>query len=225
MARQSVEVHPAPGRRADAIRNEAAIIDAAMRVLADRPAASMGEIAEASGLGRATLYRHFRTRGELLAAIQQHALAAAGQAIAACRLATHPARTALVHAVEALIGVGDRYRVLGREITLSTRMFEQQHGVARPLLATIRRGQRTGDLRRDLPAPWVLASMGNLLVLALREIGAGRLEPAAATRLVTTTLLDGIARDGAGAGAHPPVVPDKVRATIRRPSSRKPRER
>jgi AcrR family transcriptional regulator len=56
-------------RRADARRNEAAIAEAAMRVLAQQPQASMAEIAEASGLGRATLYRHFRNRSELVHAI------------------------------------------------------------------------------------------------------------------------------------------------------------
>jgi hypothetical protein len=71
-------------------------------------------------------------------------------------------------------------------------MLQRQQSVARPLLATIRRGQRTGELRRDLPAAWVLASMGNLLVLALREIGAGRLSPREAARIVAATLLDGI---------------------------------
>jgi AcrR family transcriptional regulator len=194
MASRISEPGPAaPGRRADAVRNEAAIVEAAMRVLADRPGASMTEIAEASGLGRATLYRHFRTRADLVHAIQQQALEAAGRAIAACALDNYPAPAALRRAVEALIGVGDRYRVLARVATLDPRMLEQQQNVARPLLKTIRRGQRTGELRRDLPAPWVLASMGNLLVLARREIGTERLKPDDATRLVTTTLLDGVA--------------------------------
>lgn len=36
---------------------------------------------------------------------------------------------------------------------------EQQQAVARPLLATVHRGQKTGELRRDLSAPWILATM------------------------------------------------------------------
>ena len=185
----------ARGRRADAIRNEAAIVEAAMRVLADRPGASMAEIAEASGLGRATLYRHFRTRADLVHAIQRYALDAAGEAIAACGLDEHAAPVALRCAVEALVGVGDRYRVLGREVSLDPRMLEQQQSVARPLLETVRRGQANGELRPDLPAPWVLASMGNLLVLALREIGAGRLSADAAAEIVSATLLEGVAAE------------------------------
>lgn len=152
----------------------------------------MDEIAEATGLGRATLYRHFRTRGDLVTAIQRSALDAAGEAIAVCGLEKHSAPVALKCAVEALAGVGDRYRVLGRELSLDPRLLEQQESVARPLLETIRRGQKKGELRRDLPAPWVLASMGNLLVLALREIGAGRLSADAAAEIVAATLLEGI---------------------------------
>jgi TetR/AcrR family transcriptional regulator, mexCD-oprJ operon repressor len=185
----------ARGRRADAIRNESAIVDAALRVLADRPGAGMAEIAEASGLSRATIYRHFRTRAELVQAIQQQALEAAGEAIAACGLGNHPAQVALGCAVEALVGVGDRYRLLGQEATLDPRMLEAQRSVAQPLLDTVRRGQRSGELRGDLPATWVLASMGNLLVLALREMSAGRLGRDDAARIVSATLLDGIAAE------------------------------
>lgn len=181
------------GRRADALRNEAAIVGAALRVLADRPGASMDEIAEASGLGRATLYRHFRSRADLVAAIQRTALDAASETIASCDLGGQPAPAALRCAVEALVGVGDRYRVLGREISLDPRALERQESVARPLLETIRRGQASGELRDDLPAAWVLASMGSLLVLALREIGAGRLDAEAAAGIVAATLLDGVA--------------------------------
>ena len=180
-------------RRADAVRNEAAIAEAAMRVLADRPDASMADIAEASGLGRATLYRHFRSRGDLVRAIQRQALEAASDAIATCGLDAHPASQALECAVEALVGVGDRYRMLGREASLDPRMLERQQSVALPLLETVRRGQRRGELRSDVPAAWVLAAMGSLLVLALREIGAERLTPEPAAAAVTATLLEGVA--------------------------------
>lgn len=181
------------GRRADAVRNEAVIAEAALRVLAEQPGASMSEIAEASGLGRATLYRHFRTRAELVHAIQERALAAAGEAIAACGLDDLPPRVALACAIEALVGVGDRYRVLAREVSPDPRRLERQQSVAGPLLATIQRGQELGELRRDLPVPWVLASLGNLLTLALREIGGGRLTAEQAATLVAATLLEGIA--------------------------------
>src|SRR5260370_13154456 len=51
-------------------RTTAGIIDSAAMVLAERgEAASMEEIASSAGIGRATLYRYFPNREELLGAI------------------------------------------------------------------------------------------------------------------------------------------------------------
>ena len=57
-------------RRADAKRNVAAILAAAAECLARNPDTSMGEIAAAAGVGRMTLYGHFKTRAELLNAVE-----------------------------------------------------------------------------------------------------------------------------------------------------------
>lgn len=187
----------AHARRADAVRNLAAITEAAMRVLAEQPGASMAEIAEASGLGRATLYRHFRTRAELVQAIQRQALATAADAVAACGLDDVPAPAALESAIRTLVGIGDRFRVLAREASLDSRMLERQQAVAGPLLAVVQRGQASGELRADLPPAWILASLASLLVLAVREIAADRLAPDQAAALVTRTLLHGIERPSA----------------------------
>jgi AcrR family transcriptional regulator len=47
-----------------------AIIDAARGLLVRDPSAPMSAITEAAGVSRATFYRHFRSRGELLAALE-----------------------------------------------------------------------------------------------------------------------------------------------------------
>lgn len=67
-------------RRSDAQRNRARILDAARTVFADppqvilsrssgAPAHSMAEVARRAGIGRATLYRHFPERRDLLEAL------------------------------------------------------------------------------------------------------------------------------------------------------------
>ncbi|MEU2135325.1 TetR/AcrR family transcriptional regulator [Streptomyces sp. NPDC018352] len=67
---------PAPGqpaqrgRRADAERNRAAIIEAAGVVFAERGGTvDVREIARRSGVGMGTLYRHFPTKNDLLATV------------------------------------------------------------------------------------------------------------------------------------------------------------
>lgn len=180
-------------RRADAMRNERLICDAAMRVLADRPDASMAEIAAACSLGRATLYRHFASRDELVAAIQQQAVQAGAEALEAARLDEGDATKALRRAVFALVGVGDRYRLLAGQAAVDPRMLERQPAVAGRLLELVRRGQRAGELRGDLPPTWILPVLAGLLVLALRSMADERVTREQAAERVASTLLGGIA--------------------------------
>jgi serine phosphatase RsbU (regulator of sigma subunit) len=57
-------------RRADAIRNDERILEAARRLLEQSPSASFSEIASAAGVSRSSLYRRFRGRKALLAALE-----------------------------------------------------------------------------------------------------------------------------------------------------------
>src|SRR4051794_22713082 len=59
------------GRRADALRNDERILEAAKRLLEQSPAASLSDIAAAAGVSRSTLYRRFADRGELIAKLDE----------------------------------------------------------------------------------------------------------------------------------------------------------
>src|SRR6266498_5844792 len=62
-------------RRADAQRNVAAILDAAVVLLGRQPDAGMDEIAAAAGVARQTVYAHFRSRQALLDAVVERVTA------------------------------------------------------------------------------------------------------------------------------------------------------
>ncbi|PZF79975.1 TetR/AcrR family transcriptional regulator [Jiangella anatolica] len=63
--------------RADGRRNREALVAAAAKVFAEAgPDAPLDDVARRAGLGNATLYRHFPTRRELLAAVYADELAA-----------------------------------------------------------------------------------------------------------------------------------------------------
>jgi AcrR family transcriptional regulator len=64
---------PERRQRSDAALNRAKIMDAARRLLAENRDASMREIADAAGLGRGTVHRHFSTREELIDAVRRQA--------------------------------------------------------------------------------------------------------------------------------------------------------
>jgi AcrR family transcriptional regulator len=66
----TAEDAPARRPRADAVRNRARIVETAAEVFAARGAdASLEEIARGAGVGIGTLYRHFPTRDDLVAAV------------------------------------------------------------------------------------------------------------------------------------------------------------
>jgi TetR/AcrR family transcriptional regulator, repressor for lfrA len=62
-------------------RTRKAIIEAAMSVLADNPAAPLSDIAEAADVGRSTLHRYFPERADLIRALAVHVHALSSAAI------------------------------------------------------------------------------------------------------------------------------------------------
>src|SRR5918995_1052203 len=72
---------PQPTRSGVRDTTRRAILGAAASVLARDRAATLAEIAEAAGVGRSTLHRHFADREELVAAAVEDSLAALGQAV------------------------------------------------------------------------------------------------------------------------------------------------
>jgi serine phosphatase RsbU (regulator of sigma subunit) len=67
------EAAPERRRRSDAALNRTKIIDAARTLLADNRDASIQAIADAAGLGRGTVHRHFSTREDLVNAVRHQA--------------------------------------------------------------------------------------------------------------------------------------------------------
>ena len=161
---------PRPRRR-DADRNLDALLDAAARVLADDPAAPMADIVAASGLGRVTAWRHVGSREELLALLQKRAgveIRETLQGLLGDRAAT-PAD--LGRAVEALAGIGSRYRVLFIAQPAGELRRGRREALA-PLAGAIARGQETGSLRADV-SPALAATLVAAAAHAALQEAAG----------------------------------------------------
>lgn len=195
MPRQTLEhLTPPPQehQRADARRNVVRIIDVATNLLAENPAASIAEIAAASGLVRATLYRHFPTREDLLRAILRRALAGAGDAIEAAELERGPAPDAIVRLIEGLLEVGNRFRIIVAQPVHDPEAIERATVIGAPIVELVVRGQREGDLRPDLSPQWLAAAIGALATEALRAVERTELTLESAARATSMTLLEPI---------------------------------
>lgn len=179
--------------RADVRRNHATIIAAAMRVLADSPEASMQEIAEASALNRATLYRHFTNREDLVREIRRLALKEAAEAITASRLDEGPVVDGIERLLRSLVLVGDRFRMLA-SVAPDPELEELEERVGAPLIAALERGRLNGELDPMLPARWMAGLVNGVIVTAQRAILAGDMTLDEAPDVVARTFLRGIAQ-------------------------------
>jgi AcrR family transcriptional regulator len=177
-------------RRADAERSIAAIVDAAIEVLSERPAASMEEIAAAAGLARQTVYAHYPSREALLRAVVDRALA---QTVAAID-AAEPDEGTPVEALDRLVSASwqtlERYPLL---MDLRAPLTPaEEHALHGPILERlerlIRRGQRAGDFDRRLAPAWLLAAFLGLAHAAAQEVAAGRLSAEDASRTLRASV-------------------------------------
>ncbi len=184
-------------RRADFERNLQRIVDAATTVLGDDTSASMSEIARASGLGRATLYRHFPTRDDLLVAILRRAFEHAEEAIAAAEPQRGSASKALGRVIDALAVIGDRYRVISTansvDHLLDAELMQRAIDVFEPVKVLVERGQREGSVRDDLAPQWLTAALVALVNESARAVDRGDVAPGDAASVVRRTLLEPVA--------------------------------
>jgi AcrR family transcriptional regulator len=176
--------------RSDARRNIDRILDSAIRVLAEQPAATLGEIADESGLHRATLHRHFTTREDLLRALFARAAEEAEAAYWAARPEDGPFAEALARVMTAAVELSDRYRVLLG--TDDPEFVPHRERLLRPLNALFAHGQASEVLRRDLPERWFYLTFRGILIAAADAIAEGTLSVDEATDAACSTFLDGL---------------------------------
>ncbi|MDD7967303.1 TetR/AcrR family transcriptional regulator [Actinomycetospora lemnae] len=140
------ETGRAPRRRADARRNESALLDAAAAVfVASGVEAPVRDIAAKAGVGVGTVYRHFPTRADLVVAVYRHQ-------VEACAVAGE----------EALERADSPFEALRRWIDVFVDFLVTKHGLA-------------GALQSDDPQFQVLHAyfLDRLLPVGTRLLEAG----------------------------------------------------
>ncbi len=178
-------------QRADARRNVTAILDAATDGLARDPEISIADIAAAAGVGRITLYGHFKTRAELVDAVLARTVEHADAVLGATDTTGEPAE-ALARLVTSSWQIVHQFRniLLAAHRELPAERIRGVHDpILRRVQSLIGRGQRTGTFRTDLPKQWLITTSFSLMHAAAEDAAAGRLKADDAAGLITATLL------------------------------------
>ncbi len=177
-------------RRADAERSIARIVTAAREVLGRDPDASIDDIVKAAGVGRMTLYGHFPNRAALVEAALADALRAGEEVLSTVDL-DGDARDALARLIApswALVAESTKLLQAAEGLLPAARIRELHGEAADRVEDLIRRGQRQGVFRTDLPITWLVNVVHYVLNGAAEETRAGRLSADDAPGVVAATV-------------------------------------
>lgn len=179
-----------PRRRADAERSIVRIVSAARECLSRDPDATIDDIARAAGVGRMTVYGHFRTRPELVEAALVEALRAGEQILADVELDgdARQAMSRLLASSWSLVAESAALLAAALRVLPEGRVRELHSGAADRVELLIGRGQQQGVFRTDLPVTWLVNAVHYILHGAAEEIRLGRLDSEETSDVVTATV-------------------------------------
>jgi AcrR family transcriptional regulator len=157
---------PARKPRADAERNRERILEVAKEVFTrDGAAASLDDIARRSGVGNATLYRHFPTRDALIEAVYRNEvekLAAAEERFAASMPPLEALRAWMLLFIDHVAGKRLIIPAMDTVAGGSMRLIEGSRSLIHSaFVASVKRAIASGDLRSDTdPNDFIRALIG-----------------------------------------------------------------
>jgi AcrR family transcriptional regulator len=176
--------------RADSRRNREAVLEAAITLLAERPDASMREVAEASGLGRTTVYRHFPQREDLVKGLFARVIEESRATSARLVGQELDAGELLRRLGSECVAIGDRFRFLQTHRSLRTETIDGSlENAGDPLYEYFEAANARGELRPGLTTEWLLVMIRATVVAGVDEVFAGRMDIDEAANRVGETMV------------------------------------
>jgi AcrR family transcriptional regulator len=177
-------------QRSDARQSVAAVLDAAIQTLGERPDASVDEIARTAGVSRQTVYAHFPSRDALIDAVIEQASAEFTALLDGLDPDQAPPAQALTRLMDAGWQVAARYPFLWLQPAVDPGKDADRHApVLDRMLDIVRRGQASGDFDASVPAHWLLSACLALGRATEDEVKSGRMTIEQGTRAMHQSVL------------------------------------
>ena len=169
------------------------LLDVVAEVLLAQPGASLAEVAEAAGISRTTLHKHYATRDDLVRAVGLRATEIYEQAVD--RVADEPGTEAgLRQLLAAMIESGPQLAFLWRNPVLDEdhELTQRYIDAEKRCLAVLDRARSAGLIAASTPDWWMLQMVNSLVYTAAESVQYGKLAPLDAPDLALSTLLHGL---------------------------------
>lgn len=95
------------------------ILDEATKLLIEKPTASMNEIADAAGIGVATLHRYVESREQLMIYLGLRAIEVVDDTMRSIPVDDEPCESYIPELIEGLIPLGDKIHFLTHDATIN----------------------------------------------------------------------------------------------------------
>ena len=157
-----------PRKRADARRNEQALLEAAATVFVTSGVeAPVRDIAKAAGVGMGTIYRHFPTRADLVIAVYRHQVDACAEAGPALLASSSSPYAALIQWVDLFVDFLITKHGLAAALQSDHARFETLHAYFLDRLVPVcaqllDAAAAAGEIRPDVDAFGLLYGVDNL---------------------------------------------------------------
>lgn len=143
--------------RADAYAKAVNVLEAADRLLRVNPTATLDDIAREAGASRATVYRRFPTRHDLIVAMSRWAIAQIVSALEDAKVESVPPHVALYQATRNVIGVKVSLQYARTLAPADDLVVADLQSRMRSLAtALLTRCRETGLIDADIAPEWVL---------------------------------------------------------------------
>jgi len=170
------------------------ILKEAAKALNANPSASLAEIAQAIGIGRTTLHRHFPKRDDLIRALIIYSFGLVDEAMEPLNNQDLTATEGLYAVLDTLIKMGDHFHFLSQANSMANdpeilAIYDRQDAEMSALIDAVK---AEGVIAQDVPTVWVVELMNSLVYTAWQTIEGGDIARNSATDLAWRTLTKGI---------------------------------
>ena len=147
-------------------RSRRALMQTAIGVFLENPTASMTDIAREAGIGRATLYRHFKSREELVQALALESLQITNELLQPIEDLAVDAGSRIQQGLRAVMQAADRFHFLLLLWNISSqdaavmKIYQQQLD---SLSSLIDAGKKEGSIDETLDTLWIIYLVDSLV--------------------------------------------------------------